>query len=178
MKQKQGAKPSKEYLTALESEIPRLRRFALSLTGNRSEADDLVQDCLCRAIEKSVQWKPGTNLRAWLFTIQRNLFLTDIRRQKRISDASPDLRQHSRENTPGAQVDTIFADQVEEVLNSLPYEQREVVLLVGIEGMTYEEVATVVGVPIGTVRSRLSRAREALRAATNLNTSYRVRELY
>lgn len=159
--------PPRKFLSALESEIPRLRRHAISLTGNLSDADDLAQDCLCRAIEKWHQWEPGTNLRAWLFTIQRNIFLSGVRRQARINNASPEIKRHTADCTPSDQLDAFFVGQVDIALKGLPYEQREVVILVAVEGMAYDDVAAIVGVPIGTIRSRLSRARESLRAAVN-----------
>lgn len=145
--------------------IPHLRRYARVLLGDPDSADDLVQDCLARAIDRGESWQPGTNLRAWLFTILHNLFIDGKRRYA----ARPKLvsidGQVASMSRPPNQTDTIELKILEAALNELPEEQHVTVLLVGLEGFTYEEASAVMGVPVGTVRSRLSRAREALRQA-------------
>jgi RNA polymerase sigma-70 factor (ECF subfamily) len=147
----------------LEKEIPRLRRYARALTRDATRADDLVQSCLVRAIAKSHLWQPGTDLRAWLFTILHNQHVNDVRRSVRegvsvpVEDVAPMLTVHS---TQGASLQLRDLDRA---LARLPEEQRQVLLLVGLEGMRYEEVAAVLEVPVGTVRSRLSRGRDTLR---------------
>jgi RNA polymerase sigma-70 factor (ECF subfamily) len=147
----------------LEAEIPRLRRYARALTRNLSSADDLVQSCLVRAVAKQHLWQPGTDLRAWLFTILHNQHVNDVRRSVReganvsIEDAAPVLTVRSNA------VEVLQLRDLEIALGKLAPEQRQVILLVGLEGMSYEEVALVLGIPIGTVRSRLSRGRDQLR---------------
>jgi RNA polymerase sigma-70 factor (ECF subfamily) len=152
----------------IAAEIPRLRRYALALTRNESSADDLVQDCLVRAIAKQHLWAEGTDLRAWLFTILHNQHVNQVRRSVRegapveMSETEPSL---SRAADQGKRLELRDLDRA---LAKLPEEQRVVILLVGLEGMGYETAAKVVGVPVGTVRSRLSRGRDALRRLMGL----------
>ena len=148
----------------LERQIPRLRRYARSLTQDISRADDLVQSCLVRALTKEHLWQPGTDLRAWLFTILHNQHVNEVRRQSRegvvlsVEDVTPHLAA-----APSAGVSLELHD-LEQAIAVLPCDQRAVVLLAGREGKRYEEIAETLGVPVGTVRSRLSRARARLRA--------------
>jgi len=150
----------------IEAEIPRLRRYARALTRDVVTADDLVQDCLTRALGKLHLWQEGSDLRAWLFTILHNQHVNHIRRSVRegavvaFNESEPLL---SRAPQQGKRLEL---RDLERAVAKLPTEQRSVVLLVGLEGMRYEEVAAVLGVPVGTVRSRLSRGREALRRLT------------
>lgn len=139
--------------------IPRLRRYARALTGNRSRADDLVQDTLERSWSRRHLWRPGTDLRAWLFTIMHNLYMNQVRRREPvlIDDERLDLP------VPALQEDALGLRDLQRALEQLPAEHREVLLLVGLEQMRYEEVAGVLNIPIGTVMSRLSRGRERLR---------------
>lgn len=147
----------------IEAEIPRLRRYARALTRDIVAADDLVQDCLLRGLAKIHLWKEGTDLRAWLFTILHNQYVNQVRRAVRegvavsVSETEPTL---TRVADQGKRLELRDLDRA---LARLPEEQRTVILLVGLEGMRYEAVAEMVGVPVGTVRSRLSRGREALR---------------
>ena len=147
----------------IEAEIPRLRRYARALTRDVTLADDLVQDCLARAIGKLHLWQTGTDLRAWLFTILHNQFVNHVRRAVRegatvgLTDSEPLL---TRAPPQGYRLEL---RDLERALAKLPEEQRSAILLVGLEGMRYEEVATILNVPVGTIRSRLSRGREALR---------------
>jgi RNA polymerase sigma-70 factor (ECF subfamily) len=147
----------------VEQEIPRLRRYARALTHATDRADDLVQDTLVRALSKLHLWQPGTDLRAWLFTIMHHQYVNTVRREAR-ERTTVDIEHVS--STLAATTDPTARRQLIELdraLARLPSEQREVVLLVGLEGMAYESVAQILGVPIGTVRSRLSRGRERLR---------------
>jgi RNA polymerase sigma-70 factor (ECF subfamily) len=150
----------------IEAEIPRLRRYARALTRDIVTADDLVQDCLTRALGKLHLWQEGTDLRAWLFTILHNQYVNHIRRAVRegaavgLNESEPLL---SRAPQQGKRLEL---RDLERALAKLPEEQRSVILLVGLEGMRYEEVAAVLDVPVGTIRSRLSRGREALRRLT------------
>src|SRR5665213_813355 len=152
----------------LEQEIPRLRRYARALARDASRADDLVQNCLARALAKSHLWQPGTDLRAWLFTILHNQHVNDVRRAVRegisvpVDDVAPVL------TVPSTQGSALRLRDLDRSLAKLPKEQRQVLLLVGLEGMRYEEVAAVLNVPVGTVRSRLSRGREMLRQLMGL----------
>jgi RNA polymerase sigma-70 factor (ECF subfamily) len=147
----------------LEKEIPRLRRYARALTRDGIRADDLVQSCLLRALAKSHLWQAGTDLRAWLFTILHNQHVNDVRRSVReginipVEDVAPLLTVQSTQGS------SLQLRDLDRALERLPEEQRQVLLLVGLEGMRYEEVAVVLNVPVGTVRSRLSRGRDMLR---------------
>jgi RNA polymerase sigma-70 factor (ECF subfamily) len=147
----------------VEAYIPRLRRYARALTRNDVAADDLVQDCLVRALAKQHLFQDGADLRAWLFTILHNHYVNGVRRGVRegavvaVSEDEPLLARGPN------QVQKLELRDLDRGLARLPEEQRTVILLVGLEGMSYEEVAEVVGVPVGTVRSRLSRGREMLR---------------
>src|SRR5690349_24316850 len=158
----------------LEHEIPRLRRYARALTRDATRADDLVQSCLIRALEKSHLWQPGTDLRAWLFTILHNQHVNDVRRAVRgginvpVEDVAPVL------TVPSTQGASLQLRDLDRALAQLPEEQRQVLLLVGLEGMRYEEVAVVLDVPVGTVRSRLSRGRDMLRHLMDIKNEARV----
>jgi RNA polymerase sigma-70 factor (ECF subfamily) len=151
------------FAQLLETEIPRLRRYARALTRDGSRADDLVQSCLVRAVAKEHLWQPGSDLRAWLFTILHNQHVNDVRRSVRegvtvaVEDVAPILTVASNAAA------SLQLRDLERAMARLPEEQRQVILLVGLEGMRYEEVAKILGIPIGTVRSRLSRGREMLR---------------
>ena len=148
---------------ALVALIPRLRRYARALTGERPRADDLVQDTLERAISKWALWRPGTDLRAWMFTIMHNVFVNQIRRQARDAVATDPAVLAELDLADGSMADTLVRlNGIERALGQLPEEQREVLLLVSLEGMSYDEVAHTLDVPAGTVMSRLSRARARL----------------
>jgi RNA polymerase sigma-70 factor, ECF subfamily len=153
---------------SIEAEIPRLRRYARALTRDVTAADDLVQDCLTRALGKLHLWREGTDLRAWLFTILHNQYVNHVRRAVRegaavgLSETEPMLTRAPQ------QAASLELRDLDRAVAKLPDEQRSVILLVGLEGMRYEEVAAVLGVPVGTVRSRLSRGRDGLRRLTGI----------
>lgn len=148
---------------SIEAEIPRLRRYARALARDAAAADDLVQDCLTRALGKIHLWQKGTDLRAWLFTILHNQYVNQVRRAVR-EGAAVGLSETEPMLTRGPQQGRrLELRDLERAIAKLPEEQRSVILLVGLEGMRYEEVAELLGVPVGTIRSRLSRGREALR---------------
>ncbi len=152
-----------EIYRSIEAEIPRLRRYARALARDVAAADDLVQDCLARALGKLHLWQEGTDLRAWLFTILHNQYVNQVRRAVR-EGAVVELRETEPMLTHAPhQGKRLEMRDLERAIAKLPEEQRSVILLVGLEGMRYEEVAEILGVPIGTVRSRLSRGRDALR---------------
>jgi RNA polymerase sigma-70 factor (ECF subfamily) len=157
-----------EFECLIEQEIPRLRRYARALTRNAERADDLVQDTLVRAISKSHLWQPGTDLRAWLFTIMHNQNVNIVRRAMR-EETMVDIERLSTQlvatSDPTASRRLL---ELEQALGCISEEQREVILLVGLEGMSYEETAQILNIPVGTVRSRLSRGRDALRALLDM----------
>jgi len=142
--------------------VPRLRRYARALAGNRDDADDLVQDTLERAWAKSVLWRGVADMRAWLFGIMHNLHVDAVRRPKLatvvIDDDTPEVAVAPTQGERLAVLD------LQAALDLLPIEQKQIVLLVALEDMAYAEVAETLGIPIGTVMSRLSRGRERLRA--------------
>jgi RNA polymerase sigma-70 factor (ECF subfamily) len=152
-----------EFGRLLEKEIPRLRRYAFALTRNMSRADDLVQDTLVRAIAKQRCWQWGTNLRAWLFTIMHNQNVNGVRRSALEGMA---VEFDDKWPFPTAATDPaagLSLRDLDRALARIPEERRQVILLIGLEGISYEEAAIILDVPIGTIRSRLSRGREALR---------------
>ena len=152
-----------EFHGLVEREIPRLRRYARALTRSVDRADDLVQETVLRAIAKAHLWQASTDIRAWLFTIMHNQYVNMVRRATR-EGATVDIEQMS--SSLVATTDPTASRQLHELeraLAGLPEEQREVILLVGLEGMSYEAAAQILSVPVGTVRSRLSRGRDALR---------------
>jgi RNA polymerase sigma-70 factor (ECF subfamily) len=141
--------------------IPRLRRYARALAGDKASADDLVQDTLERAWAKLHLYRRGTDLRAWLFTVMHNVHVNKLRAARAtdpLEEEMPELAQRA------AQGDTLLMRDLDRAIARLPAEQRAVLLLVTLEEMSYEQVARTLGIPIGTVMSRLSRAREKLRA--------------
>ena len=146
---------------AVAAEIPRLRRYARALTGDDGEADDLIQDTLERALARLAQWRDGDSPRKWLFSILHNLHVDGLRRKSR---RPPHVGLDSvgvDQSAPAA--DGASGRDLDRALQLLASEQREVVLLVGLEGLSYAEAAEVLAIPIGTVMSRLARGRGRLR---------------
>jgi RNA polymerase sigma-70 factor, ECF subfamily len=153
--------PSASFRDELLAEIKNLRAFAISLSGSISLADDLVQEALLRAWSKSDLFQPGTSLRAWLFTILRNIYYSDYRKRSREVQDSDGV--HARRLTiPGDQESHLDLEDFRKALAKLPAEQREVLTLIGASGLSYEEAAAICEVEIGTIKSRLSRARSRL----------------
>src|SRR5579862_2646222 len=148
----------------MEAEIPRLRRYARALARDAADADDLVQECSARALAKLHLWQEGTNLRAWLFTILHNQHVNALRRTMRagtpveISETETLLGQLSADQDKRLEL-----RDLERALARLPEVQRALIILVGLRGMAYQDAGALLGMPIGTVRSRLSRGRDALR---------------
>jgi RNA polymerase sigma-70 factor (ECF subfamily) len=157
--------PIAEILALIEAEIPRLRRYARYLDRDVDRADDLVQECLARAIARVETWTPGTNLRAWLFVILKNCYINEVRRGRRVGTVSETGNEYDLVPTPANQEAHISLLEVRDAYANLSQEHREVLLLVAIEGLQYEEAAAILKVAVGTIRSRLSRARQALRDA-------------
>jgi len=147
----------------VEKHIPALRRYAVALTYDTSKADDLVQDCLERALRKLHLWQAGSNLKAWLFTIMHNLFINTQIRLSRLPkmvslNAVSDTLKINRYVKQGTEIYELTV-----AVSKLPVDQKNVILLVGLEGFGYKEVSNILGIPLGTVMSRLHRAREKLR---------------
>ena len=149
---------------AIRDQIPRLRRYARALAGNRDAADDLVQDTLDRALSRSALFRPGGDPRPWLFTIMHNIFVNQVRSaaarrttQLDVADFEPIAHDSTQ--------DGLALRDLTRALATVPDEQREVILLIGLENLTYADAAGILGVPVGTVMSRLSRGRERLRTA-------------
>lgn len=149
-----------------------LYRVALRLTGNAADADDLVQDTMLKAYRAWDQFEPGTNARGWLLTILRNAFINEYRRKRRQPEAVdvdavepfavfPDIQE---EDPQGAFFDRIVDDEVLRAIDQLPEAFRETLVLSDVEGLSYQEIARVLEVPVGTVKSRLFRARQMLQA--------------
>lgn len=145
----------------LEAEIPALRRYARALARNRDTADDLVQDTLVRALAAQARWREG-NLRTWLFTILTNL---NRNRLRSLARRAPHDGLEAIDTAVATPATSGEADDILHALDALGPEQREVLLLVALEGLSYAQCAEIVGVPIGTIMSRLSRARAAVRTA-------------
>lgn len=145
--------------------LPQLRAFARSLAGHRELADDLVQDAIVRALAAQDSFRPGTNFRAWIFTILRNLFFTE-RRKSRMTVQSIDTMDQELAPVAPAQESSVEFDDFRAALMRLPHDQREALILVGASGMSYEEAAEVAGCAVGTVKSRVSRARRTLAQLT------------
>lgn len=141
--------------------IPRLRRYARALVGDRASADDLVQDTLERAWAKLHLYRRGTDLRAWVFTVMHNVHVNKVRAMRSTDVLDEDMPEIASRAPQG---DSLVMRDLDRSIALLPAEQRAVLLLVTLEDMSYEEVARTLGVPIGTVMSRLSRARDKLRA--------------
>ncbi|MCC6468160.1 MAG: RNA polymerase sigma factor [Alphaproteobacteria bacterium] len=151
------------FRSQLVALLPRLRRFARGLTGNADRADDLVQAACERALARMEQWTPGTRLDSWLFRIVRTIWIDDLRARK-VRD-----RAHEREDLSDQVFDgerhieaRLTMEAVREAVSQLPEEQRETLLLIGVEGVSYKEAADILDIPIGTVMSRLARARAGL----------------
>lgn len=146
--------------------LPRLWRFALRLTRNQSDAEDLVQRCCLRALERRWQWRPGTAMLSWLFSIMHTIWLNEIRARQRRRESSLDWEDDSLALTADLEADdpskALLYRQVVEAVEMLPEAQRLVVMLVDVEGLSYKETAEVLAVPIGTVMSRLARARSTV----------------
>jgi RNA polymerase sigma-70 factor (ECF subfamily) len=147
---------------AIREQIPRLRRYARALTGSREAADDLVQDTLERALARSALFRPGGNPRAWLFAIMHNMFVNQVRSAHARRTVALDPERDDAPIDDRADGRLAVRD-LERALAALPTEQREVVLLIALEALSYADTAKVVGIPVGTVMSRLSRGRERLR---------------
>lgn len=155
--------PMSEVRHLIVEQIPHLRRYARALVGDRVQAEDLVQDCLERAWSRMHLWKPGTNIRAWLFTILHNIHLNAARKRRN----GPGAATVTLDDTPmpvrATQEDKLEMLSLWKAFARLPESQRAPLLLVALEEMSYEEAANVLDIPIGTLMSRIHRGRERLR---------------
>ena len=146
---------------AIIATVPRLRAFAMSLSGNVDRADDLVQETLLRALANIDSFQPGTNLTAWLFTILRNHFRSEYRKRRREVEDADGRHTESLKSQP-AQMGHLEMAEFRTALDKLPPDQREALVLVGASGFSYEEAAEICGCAVGTIKSRLNRARNRL----------------
>jgi RNA polymerase sigma-70 factor (ECF subfamily) len=154
-----------EVAAGIEEQLPYLRRYAMALTHNPAAADDLVQECAARSLAKSHLYRANTNLRAWLLTILHNLHISEYRRQSRMPvPADPEAALAKLSVRPG-QPAAMMIRAVREAMKVLPAEQAAVLMMIGVEGRSYKEVAEQLGLPIGTVKTRCFRARTALQHA-------------
>jgi RNA polymerase sigma-70 factor (ECF subfamily) len=153
-----------DMVSLIEPMIPALRRYARALLRDRVAADDLVQDCLERAVGHWHQRRSGSNPQAWIFAILHNLAMTRLKRAARTPPDTPIETADDRFlGVAATQEDGLRYNQLLAALETVPDEQRAVLLLVGVEGLSYAETAQAIGVPVGTVMSRLARGRERLR---------------
>ena len=150
--------------------VPSLRAFAISLSGNADRADDLVQETLLRALANIDSFEPGSNLPAWLFTILRNLFRSDYRKRRReVEDAEGNYAK-TLKSQPGQNAHLEF-EEFRNALDKLPQDQREALILLGASGFSYEDAAAICGCAIGTIKSRVNRARSKLSAMLYVDSS-------
>ena len=148
---------------AIIAELPRLRRYARALVRDADAADDLVQDCVERALSRLHQFRDGTDMRPWLFTIMHSIFVNGVsRRIKTVDLDEVNPNTETRLATPPAQGQGLVMRDLEAALVRLSDDQREIVILIGLENMSYRQAAEIIGVPLGTVMSRLARGRERL----------------
>jgi len=164
-----------DFKWLLARETPRLRRFAVALTGSVDRGDDLVQDTLERALRKQSQWRRQASLRSWLFKILYRLHLNQAKRRRTERHALAGLDE--QEARPANQDSHVEVLNISVALGALSAEQREAVLLVGLEGLAYDEAAEIMDVPIGTLKSRLFRGRETLWALRNGDQAAKLRRV-
>lgn len=166
-----------QFLDEISGSVPALRRYARALTRNADRADDLVQDCLERAIRKQRLWAPSGPLQAWLFKILLNIYRNDFRHRRRRGGHVPIDALLVEPSIPAPQPGRIALGEMSRAIDALPAEQREALLLVVLEGVSYEEAAGILGIPPGTLMSRLGRARAALRTMTGVSEEPRLRSV-
>ncbi len=164
-----------EFLDEIEQCVPPLRRYARALTRNADYADDLVQDCLERAIRKQALWRPTAPLRAWLFRILLNIYRNDMRGRRRRPISVPLDTIPEVSGTAPAQPGRVALAETARALELLPDEQRTALLLVALEGLSYAEAAQALDIPQGTLMSRVGRGRAALRKLTEGREGPRLR---
>jgi RNA polymerase sigma-70 factor (ECF subfamily) len=160
-------------LTEMVALLPRLRRFACGLTGSLADADDLVQGACVKALDRIEQWRPGTRLDSWMFRILQNLWIDQLRerRGREVAMDPEDLAERAVGDAARENEARIALGEVRREVAKLPPEQRAVLMLVSVEGVSYKEAAEILEIPIGTVMSRLARARLALGRAIEGETT-------
>jgi RNA polymerase sigma-70 factor (ECF subfamily) len=151
----------KAFEAELISLIPHLRAFGRTLAGSSTQGDDLAQDTLAKALANRSSFEMGTNMKAWTFMILRNLFYSDKRRSWRSTPLDPEVAERTLVSVDNP-TSALELDELRRALSMLPADQREALILIGAAGMSYEEVSAIVGVAIGTIKSRVSRARDRL----------------
>ena len=164
-----------EFLDQIEACVPALRRYAQALTRDADVADDLVQDCLERALRRRGLFRPIGPIRAWLFTILLNLYRNRLRTSRRQGEVVPFDDMPVEPAVPPGQPGHIALAEMARAIDALPTEQKEALLLIALEGLSYGEAAGILGIPLGTLMSRLGRARAALRLATGTSTEPHLR---
>ncbi|MFV2052395.1 RNA polymerase sigma factor [Aliiroseovarius sp. YM-037] len=153
-----------EFRTELVALLPRLRRFSLTLARDAADGDDLVQMTCERAIRHAAQWRQGSRLDSWLYTMMRNLWISEIRsRRVRTGKGQVDATVAQELSTPVGPADHVYGNQLIDMVMSLPEGLSATLLLVSVEGHSYQEAADILGIPIGTVMSRMSRARQIVK---------------
>ena len=160
-RKKRSSDQKQEFKRELENVIPHLRAFARGLCGRPDMADDLVQEALMKAWAAQDRFEPGTSMRAWTFVILRNAYLTDMRRNRFRGDYDETVAERIL-TAPAGQEEPIHLSDLNRALQTLPPERREALLLVGAGGFSYEEAANICGCAVGTIKSRVGRARSAL----------------
>lgn len=161
-----------DFLDEIADCVPALRRYARALTRDRDAGDDLVQDCLERAIRKRRLWRPTGPLQAWLFKLLLNLHRNELRGRRR-AHLVPIDEMTAEISSPPEQPGRLALNETAEALERLSDEQRQVLLLVALEGFSYAEAANILGIPLGTLMSRLGRARATLRSLIDKETAAR-----
>lgn len=162
-----GIACSGDWREAVTAQIPSLRAFAWSLARNAADADDLVQETLTKAWTYRDRFEPGTNLRAWLFTILRNSWYSAVAKRSR-EVADEDGHHAARLTAEGSQEWTVELSALRMALDDLPPEHREAIVMVGAAGLSYEEAAEIAGCALGTIKSRVNRARNRLAEAMDM----------
>jgi RNA polymerase sigma-70 factor, ECF subfamily len=164
-----GVKDTAQFKADLVQLLPRLRRFALTLTRNRDDGDDLVQTAVERAILRHAQWQHGTRLDSWLYTMMRNIWVSELRKRRvRVGGGHVDASETDELSTPIAAPDHVYGNQMLAMVMSLSDGLSTTLLLVAVEGHSYSEAAEILDIPIGTVMSRMSRARQMMKEKLSL----------
>ncbi|MBP1883517.1 RNA polymerase sigma factor [Sinorhizobium mexicanum] len=168
------AAETKDFRRDLVSLLPKLRRFALTLTRNANDADDLVQEACERAIARSHLWNGEGRLESWVYAMTRNLWVDEVRKRKvRAGGGAVDIFDQNELRVEAVAEKAVYANQLQRMILSMPEGLASVFLLINVEGHSYRETADILGVPIGTVMSRLSTARLRLAAMLSENTERR-----
>jgi RNA polymerase sigma-70 factor (ECF subfamily) len=153
-----------DFTDELINLLPRLRRFALATAKSSHDADDLLQAAVERALRHAAAWQPGSRLDSWMFKIIQNLWLDELRAHRRKTEPLDAIDTHSNEDGRVTMTEQLHLQEVQAAMQALPHDQRCVIALVVLEGMSYKQVAETLDIPLGTVMSRLARARSALAA--------------